>query len=327
MAPEEVLELTRLVERAEQALARTGLVAVGDLSERLRGLVREVTGRPVGRALGLFVNSRVHRSIVLPVDVTSRVLVEPSFATRDLLRALHRTPPHLLVMLYPGVAAVFQAQGDHLSAVGEVLLSVDATAHPDDGASATSAATKSMLEELDAVLGSQRRDFTSPLVVAGTPALVDQFCRLSRHLARLAGRITDAETPEQLQQQAARALESYLRSRGHEALELVALTATGSPELLVSGLDECWAAAQQTRPAVLAVEQGYAAPGHYFGGLDSADDTGDPVWQHDLEDDPFYVHDLVDDLIEAVIKRGGWVAFVEDGELVEHGRVALVTIG
>ena len=35
----------------------------------------------------------------------------------------------------------------------------------------------------------------------------------------------------------------------------------------------------------------------------------------------------VDDLIEAVIKRGGWVAFVEDGELVEHGRVALVTTG
>ncbi|MGB8382638.1 MAG: hypothetical protein WCG47_15575 [Dermatophilaceae bacterium] len=29
----------------------------------------------------------------------------------------------------------------------------------------------------------------------------------------------------------------------------------------------------------------------------------------------------------AGVSGGGWVAFVEDGELVEHGRVALVTVG
>ena len=206
-----------------------------------------------------------------------------------------------------------------------MLLSVDATAYPSDGASATATASDAMLDEVDEVLGRQRVLFPSPLVIAGTSGLVAQFCHRSRHLARLAGRITDPDSTETLQEQAGRALEGYLRSRGREALGLVARTAQERADQLAIGLNECWARVHESAPLVLAVEEGYAAPGHLFGDVESPD-GGDPLWQHDLTDDPFFVHDLVDDLIEAVIRRAGWVAFVDDGALADHGRVALVTM-
>jgi len=326
LLPADALALTGLIERAEQALQAIGGTRAAPLHDRLRLLAREVARRPVGRALGLFVSRDVQRSIILPVSVASRVLVEPSFATRELLRALHRTPPHLLLTLYPGHAGFFHAQGANLSPAAQVLLSVDATAYQSDhGGSATAIASDAMLDEVDEVLGRQRVLFPSPLVVCGTSGLVTAFCRRSRHLSRLAGRITDPDTTEALQQQAGRVLEDYLRSRGREALDLVELTAYERPDQLAIGLNECWARVHESAPLVLAVEEGYAAPGHLFGDLESPD-GGDPLWQHDLTDDPFFVHDLVDDLIEAVIRRAGWVAFVDDGALADYGRVALVTM-
>lgn len=224
------------------------------------------------------------------------------------------------------MAGFFHAQGVELSPVGQVLLRVTHPAGPvQEGLSPTVAASEDMLDEVDSALGRHRTEFPSPLVIAGTAELVDAFCRTSRHLHRLAGRITDANTPEAMQQLAARALESYLRSRGQEALQQVDQAATQTPHLVATGLDECWVAAHQAPPSLLAVEQGYAQPGHHFAPFDTNAAPEDRIWLHDLHDDPFLVHDLVDDLVEAVINRGGWVAFVPDGALADRGRVALVT--
>ncbi len=321
----DVLALNGLLEQAERALATIADGGGRELLGRLRALADRATGHPVGPGLGLFVNRELQRSIVLPVEVTSRVLIEPSFATRDLLRALYRTPPYLLLTLYPGMAGFFHAQGVTLTPVGQLQLSVGAASRASrDGDSMLSQAAETLLEEVDVSLGHHRALFPSPLVVAGTAALVDAFCRRSRHLTRLAGRITDAETPEALQRAAARALERYLRSRREEALELVEHTRHEKPHLLAAGLQEAWTRAHEGVPVMLAVEHGYFAPGHHFATVSSGD-APDPMWLHDLVDDPYHVHDLVDDLIEAVIKRGGWVAFVDDDALAEHGRVALVS--
>lgn len=187
------------------------------------------------------------------------------------------------------------------------------------------AATEFMLDEVDSALARHRAESPSPLVVAGTTELVEAFCRSSRHLHRLAGRITDAGTPEALRQLAARALESYLRSRGEEALQQVDRAAAQNPHLLAVGLDECRVAAHQAPPSVLAVEQGYAARGHHFAPFDARAAPEDRLSLHDLNDDAFLVHHLVDDLVEAVINRGGWVAFVPDGALADRGRVALLS--
>lgn len=67
---------------------------------------------------------------------------------------------------------------------------------------------------------------------------------------------------------------------------------------------------------MLAVEEGYFYPARVDGSgklLSPADD----VEHLDVIDD------AVDELIETVLRRGGWVALVEDGALADHDRVAL----
>jgi len=40
-------------------------------------------------------------------------------------------------------------------------------------------------------------------------------------------------------------------------------------------------------------------------------------------DEPGVIDDAVDELVEHVLLRGGWVAFLGDGALARHGGVAL----
>ncbi len=67
---------------------------------------------------------------------------------------------------------------------------------------------------------------------------------------------------------------------------------------------------------MLAVEEGFTYPARL-----SPD--GDFLTPADDVSHPDVVDDVVDELIETVLLRGGWVAFVPDGALAEHGRVAL----
>lgn len=67
---------------------------------------------------------------------------------------------------------------------------------------------------------------------------------------------------------------------------------------------------------MLAVETSYTVPGHH---------TDQPLTERTDTNRPPRVHDLVDDLIEIVIHRGGWIALVDDGALVQHQHIALVS--
>jgi hypothetical protein len=115
-------------------------------------------------------------------------------------------------------------------------------------------------------------------------------------------------------------MEGYLRSREEDALEVLSTARTSPTARVVSGIEACWRAASEGRPAMLVVEEGYYVPADLgprgpvpAEGRSGARDPGSDR-----------LHDLVDDLIETVIVRGGWVAFARDGTLSGDRRVALV---
>ena len=47
----------------------------------------------------------------LPVPVVDRTVVDPSFATRDLVRSLHRTPRHVVLLLSEREARLLDGVG------------------------------------------------------------------------------------------------------------------------------------------------------------------------------------------------------------------------
>src|SRR3546814_19687630 len=62
------------------------------------------------RGLALYVNEHHAQLLVLPVEVKERAVVDPTFATRDMVRALHRNPRHVVLVVSAQEARLFDSQ-------------------------------------------------------------------------------------------------------------------------------------------------------------------------------------------------------------------------
>jgi hypothetical protein len=293
------------------------LVAVlGRLADR-------AAAAPTGAAVALFASEGTSEHVALPVAVRERVVVDPTFATRDLVRALHRTPRHLVLSLSSREARLFDGLGDTLRPVPGSTFPMRSE-RPREAGGAPSRATRrkaadvtAFWRSVDAALGAYLRLHPAPLVLVGQDRTLAGFRGVSRNLGRLAGCIGADLATEPLASLAARTrpvLESYLRSRQDEALALIERRA--GAHRAVSGMQSAWLAARSERPEMLAVEEGLFYPARL-----SSD--GDLLLPATDVEHPDVIDDAVDELIELVLDRGGWVALVEDGALAAHGGVAV----
>lgn len=321
MSAADLAQLQQLVAEVDQELRDQAVAGRGRLMRRLAGLVDRVAGQPTDRALALYVNLAVDRAFRLPLPVTPRSVVEHTFATRPLLTALHRMPPHVLLVLHPACAHLYQGADGGLRSVAhrDVLGGRTAFRLPREGEATADAEdlVEGYLRDVDRMLGEYRAEHPSPLVLGGTPYLVDRFRAVSRNLDRLAGRVPpeSGQTALDLARSSAEVVERYLRSRRDEAVDQLREALATRPGDVARGMAACWQAVHQRSPGMLLVEEDFVSPGRAAGHLDGAAD-GPGIRE---------VHDLVDDLMEVVIMRGGQLALVADGDLAEHGRVALVS--
>lgn len=306
--------LSRLAQQAVARLEAERTDRAADVVRALQRTLPRVLGAPTTRGLGVFVNEATQEVFGLPVPVADRAVVDPTFATRDLVRALHRTPRHVVLLLTELEARLFDGVGDRLEPVSRSAFPLRA---PTTRRDPRTADVDAFFRVVDRALRTYRTLHPSPLVLVGAERTLARFRSVSRHLERLAGAVTGshARTPlRDLLPQIREVLDGYLASRQQEALELIGRRQ--SEHRVVSGISSGWLAARTERPEMLVVEEGFFHPARL-----SAD--GDFLSPAEDVEHPDVVDDVVDELIEVVIQRGGWVAFAEDGALAEHDRVAL----
>lgn len=295
--------LDELVREVRRRLTADSVPGTERLMTRLGEQVARVRRQPTDRGLALYVNLAVGRAFRLGRPVLPRAVVEQTFATRDLVQELQRTPPYLLVVLDGTGARMYQSTGGAVRAVGARDLFREA------GDPGDADALETFLADVDRMVGTYRERHPSPMVLAGSPQVLDRFTAVSRHLHRLAGRVDPdrAATTAGLFEAAGEQLEDYLRSRRRDALESLGRALADRPRDVARGMADAWSAVHRAQPLMLLVEEGFVSPGPVEAG-------GHPR-----------SHDLVDDLMELVIMRGGQLALVDDGDLAEHGRIALIS--
>jgi Bacterial archaeo-eukaryotic release factor family 3 len=310
--------LSRL--KAENLLASEPTVAT--VIETLLETAR--TG-PTADAIGIYVSPSVHEIVRLPIPVVDRVVIDPTFATRDLMRALHRAPRHVVLVLDSSQARLFDARAGVLRPAVHTLFPLTRIETGSRGQRrereqrlrAREADLRRFYRRVDDALGAYLRLHPAPLAIAGPQRLVAQFQTRSAHTARLAGTIDGNFTTAPLTTIADRVepvLMSYLRSREQEALTL--LERRTSARRTASGIHDAWLAARTKRPEMLVVEEGYFYPARIG-------EDGDSLAPAEDIEHPEVIDDVVDELIEVVLERGGWVALTSDGALSDHHRVAL----
>jgi hypothetical protein len=298
-----------------------------DVMTRIRHLVElaETVDEDRGQsAIALFASAGTRAASRLPEPVDDRVVVDDTFATRDLVRALHRSPSYLALVLGDPGARLFSGQGRVLREVADRWFPV--LGNPPDGRSERGRRHDPGIEreqrrarltrEVDLGLDGYLNPGTEPLFVLGTRERAAAFLAASRHQRRIAGVVSrglpSRETVAQVAFAVWPAVEEWMGRRQEEAI--LELEAAMGARRLAAGIDEVWSLARDGRGDLLVVEEGYALAARADG--DRLERVADPRA-------PGVVDDVVDEVMEAVMTRGGRVAIVADGSLEERDRIAL----
>ncbi|WP_199509801.1 baeRF3 domain-containing protein [Nucisporomicrobium flavum] len=294
---------------------------------RLHDLVAQARRGPTTYALALYASASTGALIRLPIAVRERAVIDPTFATRDLVRALHRTPRHLVLALNSGNARLFDAVGETLVPALGATFPLTAIPRPegrsrgrgDRPARGSDHDDLEFYRHVDAALGTYLRLHPAPLVLVGSDRAIATFRRISTNCARLAGTVTANLTHAHrglLSTRIRSVLEDYLHRRQQEALALIdQRTSAGR---VASGMPAAWLTARTHHPEMLAVDETLFYPARLS-------DDGDTLTSADDPESPDVIDDAVDELIELVLTRGGWIAFTDPGSLDHHDGVALTT--
>jgi hypothetical protein len=285
------------------------------LESRLRRALEQVALAPTDTALALFVSDATIRLIHLPVTVEDRVIIDPTFATRDVLRAVQANPRFLLLHLDHRSASLYRYNQKYL----EPQLSPDFPALR-EGRVRTGRDVerqRGFLREVDAGLSRHLAETKLPVVLVGGERILGEFLRITVNggtIAGLARGIRHRPRLSELEDIGRLVMKDHVADLGAAAHDT--FHARLRTRRAVTGLLGCWHAASTGTPELLVVEQHFAMPARMVAGgryLEPSDDG-----EH-----PDVIDDAVDDLIERVLRRGGFVSVVPDGTLRDHGRVAL----
>jgi Bacterial archaeo-eukaryotic release factor family 3 len=295
----------------ERLMAEVERVPGGDrenLVVTLLDLLRNVTSEPATQALALCVSADHVASVRLGRPVQERVIIDDTFATRDLVADLNRTASFRVVSVSDRKCRMFI--GDRQRLVEEHNDLWPIVRDGDGPRSAWSARVN------DAMRAEHDR-LPLPIVVAGVDRSVRETLRGS-NLAKIpmVGAIPgnhDRTRWTDLHNLAWPLVTDWLRTDVQRSK--ARLDEAKSKRLFAGGLDEVWVLANEGRVELLAVEDSFAVAARINGS--SLERASDPTL-------PDVTDDVVDDLIELVLHRGGSVVIAADGDLVDHQRVAAI---
>jgi hypothetical protein len=315
-------------EAADRLLKEFSKREIQPLLDNLDAIVREIDYRYALDGLAIFVNKDFARKFYLPFPVTERVIIDESFATRDLVMAMNRSPRYWVLALSEKPTRLFEGAHDTLVEItdygfpmvhsgpgGEMALpggfGVKKSAYRDEY-------SRKFFREVDAAFAEVAQDDPLPLLVVGVDRHHSFFEEVTAHRSLLSGWMLgnhDATTPHDLGKLLWPLVLEKMEARRQELLKDLD-TAVGA-QRSASTLGEAWLQAQMGRVATLLVEEDYHQPARLSKSgmlLTVVDEAGDPD----------VLEDAVDDLIELVLQKGGGAFFFGDGALAAHGRVAAI---
>lgn len=161
---------------------------------RLHTLLGQARHGPSRHGLAVYASAGSQAPIRLPIGVRDRAVGDPTFATRDLIRAPHRTPRHLVLALNPGQPGCWR-RCRHPTARRHLGLPDVSGPHPHTRPRPRRPAQpgvfrRRLFRQVDAALGADLRLHPAPLVLVGDERTTAAFKRLSANCQRLAGIVT-----------------------------------------------------------------------------------------------------------------------------------------
>lgn len=297
------------------------------LLKRLENLTSTVDFRNTLDGLALFVNQDFGRAFRLPFSLNERTIIGETFFTRDLVHALNHSTRYWVLVLSEKPTRLFEGFNHELTEIeangfpmihegpgGEAPLpggfGIKKSAYRDEK-------HLQFFRKVDDAIKPILANDPLPLIVTGVDRFLAFFNEVSAHTKAVVGTVTgshDKTSPHELGGLVQPLVDQHRDEKRQEALEQ--LERAVSERKFVSAIGEVWRMSQEGRGDLLLVEEDFHFPGRLdeSGTLVSADDPSAPD----------VMEDAVDEIIETVLNKQGRVVFVENGQLEEHKRIALI---
>jgi hypothetical protein len=295
----------RLRDVARQRLLDLDGVDPTPFIERLDELIDARTLERSGHAIAMCVSSDYSVAITLGGTVDERVVIDETFATRDLVADLNRTAEYRVLTVSDSTIRTFL--GDRQRLVEERSEQWPLK-RPDD----TSDTIWS--QEVNVAVRKLKSEFAIPTITAGVERSIAKLIDADGldvigHVAGNHDRTTASDL-HTLVWPVVLDWKSLQQNRAFDQLDQAR-----SAKRYASGVDEIWPLASEGRVDLLVVEDDYALSAR----IDEKGHLHPTEERHrDVTDD------VVDEMIEAVLQNGGHTILVDPSTLQEHGRVAAV---
>lgn len=308
----------RLMEMQDKKTARM-------LTEKLEHLAGTVDHNYNMESLILFVNEDIAEMVRLPVEVTNRVIIDDTFAVRDLIRAVNMNTHYFILVLSKDGARLIEAMndkeirewGDPFPIENEAyskMLSPEAKAadrEKDLIAEFFNFVDKRVNEvikerNIPVLICSDEENYYKYLKVADRKdTIIPDFLSRSRQQDKAQTIVSDAW----------QLMKDYTAQK-NETRKSELLQAVNDNKFL-SDTSEIRNAISMGRVQTLFIENGLYQP--------AAIEDNAVVYKEETGNDPGSVDDIYDDLIQMNLEFGGDVVFLPPGELRKFNGFGAVT--
>lgn len=322
------LQLKNLIKEVEtRLLADTNKKEAENLLKRVHDLANSIDHSHNLESLILFVNEDIAEYTRLPIHVEDRVVIDETFATRDLIRALHQEAQYYILVLSQDNTRLIEAAND--KTVREVTkefpykntdyIVSNRSAHA-VGSKQTSLIAE-YFNQADKRVNKVRKNNALPVLVCGLEENVNQYMKVADlkdtifpfHIYK--NMIN--EPIHVIVEEAWKEMRDYIVKRNNERKEELRKAVTENKFL--SDTNEIWRAIQEGRIKTLFVEQGLFQPA-----ILSEDNVIEYV-SEDRRNETGIIDDIYDEMIEANMDFGGDVVFLPKGELDKFNGFGAIT--
>jgi len=319
------LLLKNLIKTAEERLNNdydkrfaTGII------QKLNTLADSIDHQFNLESLVLFVNPDMAEYTRLPIAVEDRAVIDKTFATRDLVRALHQEAAYYVLVLSRQSARLIEAFNDKVVQEMKGDFPISNNLYTTDKVKMTNGqGMDNLIEEffnrVDKQVQEAIKDNPLPILLATEDRNVDHYTKVADQKHNIIGHINRPradEKPHLIVPDAWEVVKVITQEK--KAARITELHAAVSSGKFLSDINEIWNAIQHGRGKTLFVKRGYFQPALLAGNEVILVD-------HFEKDQKDVVDDIMDEMIEHNLAFGGDTVFIENDGLAGFQDVALIT--
>lgn len=299
-----------------------------NVMEKIKNTINTVPFDKGRKSIAIFVSPVYEKVIYLDIPLEEKIMIDESFAIRDLVYAQTLAINYLLLVLSGNESRLFLGNNTSLLKV-DAGLPVSAESFENDIAERVAnfsdmsdrkeIVMEKYLHHIDLALGSIWQTYQLPVFVIGTNRITGHFKQLTKHASAIRNYIHgnfDGSSTEALIKALTPSIQIWQQDKQNDMLHKVQEAA--DKKKLAEGIHDVWRESINNNGRLLVVEKDYSYVGYH-----GANETviGNAA---ELSGEAGTIKDAVDIIIERVLQFGGEVAFVQNDSLKTYRHIALI---